>query len=186
MKFEFQPLTSERFSDFEQLFGARGACEGCWCMYWRLHRKEYEKGRGDLNHEAMKQLVEEGTIPGILAYADGEPVGWCSLGPRKDYIRFETSRLFKPIDDKEVWSIVCFFVQRDWRGKGVQTQLLQYAVEYCRSRKVKILEGYPHVPSKEKMPDAFAWTGIAKAFLKAGFQEVAQPSKTRRIMRCYL
>lgn len=85
--FYWKPLTPETWPDFENLFGPRGACGGCWCMLWRLKNKEYEAAKGEGNRSAMKALVEAGTSPGIIAYQSGEPVGWASVGPRADFIR---------------------------------------------------------------------------------------------------
>jgi len=180
--FEFHPLVAERWPDLERLFGPRGACGGCWCMYWRLPRREYEAIRGEGARVALKGLVESGAAPGILAYADGAPIGWCSLGPRETYPVLESSRILKRVDEQPVWSIVCFFVARVWRRKGVTVRLLQAAVDYAREHGAKIIEGYPVEP-KDLRPDAFVYTGIASAFRKAGFVEVARRSDTRPIMR---
>jgi hypothetical protein len=81
----FHPLTPEHWSDFEKLFGPRGACGGCWCMYWRLSRSQFEDQHGELNRRNMKALVDSGIIPGILAYAGEEPIGWCSIAPREEF-----------------------------------------------------------------------------------------------------
>ncbi len=84
-KFNFYPVTKENWKDFENLFGEKGACAGCWCMYWRLRRKEYDSLRGAGTKKKMKSLVNNGTIPGILAYDNDKPVGWCSVAPREDF-----------------------------------------------------------------------------------------------------
>ena len=98
--FTFHPLTQDRWDDFEILFGEKGACGGCWCMWWRLKLSDFEKQKGEGNQEAMKSLVTSGTIPGILAYDHKDPVGWCSVGPREQFSRLERSRILKRIDDK--------------------------------------------------------------------------------------
>lgn len=89
----FHPLTPDRWSDFEKLFGPRGACGGCWCMYWRLTRSQYEEQHGELNRRNMKALVDSGNIPGILAYTGSEPVGWCSVAPREEFSTLARSRV---------------------------------------------------------------------------------------------
>src|SRR5215470_11672322 len=113
------PLTPDRWDDFETLFGARGACGGCWCMLWRLSRSEFEQNKGEGNREAMKQLVEADELPGLLGYLDDEPVGWCAVAPRESYPALERSRILKKIDDTPVWSISCLFVHKNHRKKGV-------------------------------------------------------------------
>ena len=74
---ELHPLTHDRWPHFEVLFGERGACSGCWCMWWRLKRSEFEKQKGQKNKEPMRQIVESGDIPGILTYYDNQPTAWC-------------------------------------------------------------------------------------------------------------
>lgn len=180
---EFYPLTPERWTDLEKLFGKQGACGGCWCMWWRLKRSEFEKQKGEGTRRALKRIVESGEIPGLLAYANGQAVAWCSVAPRETYPVLERSRTLKRVDDKPVWSIVCFFVAKPFRRKGITGKLLGAAIEYVRKQGGKIVEGYPVEPKKEKIPDTFAYTGLAPTFLKAGFVEVLRRSEKRPIMR---
>ena len=79
LKLIFHPVTKKRWADFETLFGERGACGGCWCMLWRLNRKEFENQKGAGNRKAMKAIIEAGHIPGILAFFKKQPVAWCSV-----------------------------------------------------------------------------------------------------------
>lgn len=181
--YNFYPVTRDRWKDLEKLFGENGACAGCWCMYWRLKASVWEKQKGDLNKKAMNKIINSGLIPGLLAYADNEPVGWCSVAPREEFARLDISRILKPIDEKAVWSVVCFFIHKNFRNLGISVQLLKAAKKYVKERGGRILEGYPVEPKKDKMPDAFAWTGLARSFLQAGFKEVARRSETRPIMR---
>jgi len=178
-----RPLTPKNWPDLEKLFGPKGACAGCWCMYWRLRRSVWEKQKGEKNRRALQKIVESGDPTGVLAYDGDKPVGWCAVAPRQDFVVLENSRILKPVDDQPVWSLPCFFVAKEYRRKGVNAQLLQGAVEYAKKCGAKIVEGYPHDPKSGKMADAFAWTGFASAFEKAGFKEVARRSKTRPMMR---
>lgn len=186
-KIEVHPLTPDRWPDFERLFGANGACGGCWCMLWRLPRREFDAGKGAGNRRAMKKIVDGDRVPGLLAYRGDEVAGWCAVAPRADYPALARSRLFKPIDGdaaaSPVWSVSCLFVARGHRGTGVSVALLKAAVRHARARGARVVEGYPQEPKGGRMADAFAWTGIASAFRKAGFREVARPSPTRPLMR---
>jgi hypothetical protein len=175
-KLEFHPLTPERWRDFENLFGERGACGGCWCMWSRLSRSQYETQKGARNKRAMKKLVDGGRAPGIIAYQNGQPIGWCSVAPRQEFLRLERSRILKPVDEQPVWSVVCFFVAKEYRGGGLS------AIDFVRERGGRIVEGYPVEPQKQQ-PDAFMWMGLAAAFVKAGFKECARRSATRPVMR---
>jgi len=179
----YRPLTPERWDDFERLFGARGACGGCWCMWWRLKRSAYERSKGEGNRQAMKTIVSGGEVPGLLAYRGSAPVAWCSLGPRERFPVLDRSRTLKRVDDTPVWSVVCFFVAREMRGQGVTAALLRAAVDFARKNGCRMLEAYPVAPLKGRMPSAFAWTGFLSTFQQAGFQEVARRSATRPALR---
>lgn len=181
--FTFAPATAERWPDVERLFGARGACGGCWCMAWRLARGAFEAGKGDANKRALAKLVASANAPGVLAYSGGEAVGWCALAPRASYPVLARSRVLAPVDDKSVWSISCLFVAKAHRNRGLSTKLLRAAAEFARSRGARVVEGYPVETPKGRLPDPFVWTGIPSAFEKAGFTEVARRSPTRPIMR---
>jgi len=156
-----RPLTPARWKDLEALFGERGACGGCWCMFWRL---------------------QKGKPPGLIAYEGRTPIGWCAVAPRAQYPALARSRILQPVDGEPVWSVSCLFVARPYRKRGVSTRLLEAAADYARRRGGRIVEGYPVEP-RGKVADAFVWTGLASAFRQAGFKEVARRSKTRPIMR---
>lgn len=178
------PLTPDRWADFETLFGDRGACGGCWCMLWRKPRAAFEADKGAGNKADMRALVAGGAEPGLLAYRDGRPVGWCAVAPRADYPALARSRLFRPTDgDPAVWAVSCLFVAAGCRRQGVSVALLKAAVRFARGRGGAVVEGYPVEPAADPMPAAFAWTGLAAAFLRAGFREHRRASPTRPVMR---
>ena len=181
---EFHPLTPDRWRDLETLFGSVGGCGGCWCMVWRLTTSEWKRGKGAANKAALHRIVASGAAPGVLAYADGVPVGWCAVAPREEYSYLARARVLKPIDDTPVWSVSCLFVARPFRRSGVSVQLLRAAVAFAGRHGATVVEGYPVEAKSASMPDVFAWTGVASAFLAAGFHEAARQSPTRPIMRC--
>jgi GNAT superfamily N-acetyltransferase len=183
LSLKFQPLTPERWRDLEALFGERGACGGCWCMSWRLRRSQYETQKGPGNKATFKTIVAAGPAPGVIAYSDSTPVGWCAVAPREVHQRLENSRVLARVDEQPVWSVTCFFVARPFRRAGVSVLLLKAAVAHAAQSGAKIVEGYPVEPKKDPMPDVFAFTGMGSAFRKAGFKEVARRSPTRPIMR---
>jgi len=179
----FHPLTPERWTDFEQLFGPHGALGGCWCMWWRCKRSEFEQKQGEGNHQAMQVIVQSGQVPGILAYQEGKPVGWCSVAPRQQYGSLNRSRVLKPVDDAPVWSLVCLFVAKGFQGQGIGLALIRGAIDYVRKQGGEVVEAYPTVPRIEAMPAMHAFMGTPAMFQKADFVEVARPSQAKMIMR---
>jgi len=179
----FRPVTPSRWKDLETLFGKHGACAGCWCMWWRLPRSEFNAKRGAGTKRALKKLVVDGKVPGMLAYVDGVPAAWCSIAPRRQFTALANSRVMAPVDDAPVWSVVCFFVARRFRRMGLTSKLLAAATEYAHKRGAHIVEGYPNDARGKVSPDPWVFTGLVSAFEQAGFTEVARRSPTRPIMR---
>lgn len=182
----YKSVTKKQWPDFERLFGEKGGCAGCWCMYWRLGHSVFESQKGEANKKAMKAVVDSGKVAGIIAYDGKVPVGWCSIGKRESFPRLANSRILKPVDDKAVWSIVCLFVERSYRRHGWSVKLLKAAIDYAAKNRAAIVEGYPTEVREGKAADAFVWTGLASAFKEAGFKEVARRSEMRPIMRYFL
>ena len=182
-RLEFHPVAPERWPDFEKLFGPRGAVAGCWCMWFRLKRSEFDEKKGAGTQRMMKKLVNAGDAPGILAYDGDEPVGWCSIAPRSEFDSLNRSRTLKPVDEQPVWSIVCFFIAKGYRRSGMTRKLIEAAVEYAKAQDAKIIEAYPIEPKKDDVPVFYAYTGFASTFRKLGFKEVLRRSESRPIMR---
>lgn len=182
MPYTFKPVTPGRWNDFETLFGARGACGGCWCMTWRATRVEFDRNKGEGNRRAIKKIIERGPAPGVLAYDGKQPVGWCSVAPRTEFVRLQSSRTMKPIDDTPVWSITCLFVAKEHRNRGLSVALIRAAAELARKQGATVVEAYPYDPGRD-LPPPFVWTGLLNAYLAAGFEIVKRPSKTRAIVR---
>lgn len=127
-----------------------------------------------------------GQKPGIMAYADGKPIGWCAIGPREAYASLERSNVLKRVDDLPVWSVTCFYIARGHRRQGLAGQLLKASIRLARQHGVKIVEGYPIDSGGEKKNSVSVFTGLASTFIDAGFVEVERRSPTRPIMRYFL
>ncbi|NOT31781.1 MAG: GNAT family N-acetyltransferase [Planctomycetes bacterium] len=180
---EVRPLRVSDWARLEELFGARGACGGCWCMAWRLGRKDWEQGRGEENRRALKRLVERGAASGVLALANGHALGWCSVAPRADFVALATKRSLATDWDERTWSVTCFFVTKEWRKRGLGKRMLEEAVTLARRRGATRVEGYPAVPPKAggELPGAFAWTGLPQVFERCGFERLAKTPGKRPI-----
>jgi GNAT superfamily N-acetyltransferase len=178
----WKPVTAAAWKDLAGLFGPRGACGGCWCMWWRLSRRDFARLKGDGTRRMLKRLVDRGPAPGILLYDGDRPVGWCCVGPREDFPLLERSRVLARIDAEPVWSIVCFYVARDHRRRGLTRRLIAAAVAHARNQGARIVEAYPTNAGTDQ-PDAFVYTGLVSAFTANAFVEAARRSKRRPIVR---
>ena len=156
----------------EKLFGANGACGGCWCIYWRVREGEsWEAIKGKTAKARMKKGVADGSIRAVLAFEGREPVGWCTFGPRLDFPRLERARSLRCDDAGEVWSLPCFFVRAGHRGKGVGGAMLASALKEMKRLGARTAEGYPSKPGKDgKYISSFSWTGTMRLFEKRGFK----------------
>lgn len=185
-KINFEPLDRSNWGKFVQLFGEKGACGNCWCMYYRLSKADFNKGKANGgNRDAMKELVMQGRPTGILGFYEEQPIAWCAFAPREDYIKLERSRVHKRIDQLPVWSITCFFVDKGFRRHGVSVALLKGVIGYAKGKGIKVIEAYPAIPTKERLPDSFVWVGLYSAFEKAGFEIADRTSLNRPMVRYY-
>jgi GNAT superfamily N-acetyltransferase len=182
---DFNPVTPNRWADLETLFSEHGIQNGCWCMYWRIPRKECQHNYGEGNKRFLKQIVQSGKVPGILAYHKGKPAGWCSVAPREDFPVVLRSPTLKPIDNLPVWSIVCFFVSKPYRNSGLTHLLLKAAIEYAKEHGARIIEAYP-IDIHAKYIEYERYSGLTTTYEKEGFKEYLRRSERRPIMRYYI
>ena len=182
-----EPLSKKNWGKFIELFGVKGACGNCWCMYYRLSKSDFQEGKIDEgNKNAMKELVWNNQPAGLMALYEGRAIAWCAFAPREDFSKLGRSRVHKRIDDKAVWSIPCFFIHKDFRRQGVSVKLLKGVIQYAKENRIKIVEAYPTIPTKDILPDTFAWIGLYKSFERAGFEILDRTSKNRPMVRYYL
>ena len=177
------PLTADRFDHLATLFGDRGAFGGCWCMWFRKPNAAWVTSVGAVNRRDLEALTEVGRVPGLLAYVDDVPVGWVSVAPRSEYTRISgvpaTASDDVPAD--EVWSVVCFYIDRRHRGTGIGKALLAEAVRYAAAHGAKMVEGYPAPPKDRPTADENVYTGVVSMFEAAGFQEVGRFARWKAV-----
>lgn len=177
------PLTSGRWPDLAALFNTSATPRACWCMWFRESTGAYRANAGDANKRAFQRVVKTSAAPpGVIAYVDGQPAGWCAVAPREAYPRLQRSRTTKPIDDQPVWSVTCFFIASKVRRSGLGHALLRGAVGLAATHGARIVEGYPLMPGRMLRSDE-AYVGVSSLFEKAGFTVAARPSERRAIMR---
>jgi GNAT superfamily N-acetyltransferase len=186
-RLDIKPLTPRRFHDLETLFSGPGGSQvrGCWCMFYRRSgRSEVPEGMSGSAHAkcSLKSIVDAGTAPGLIGYRDGEPVAWVSLGPRGDFARLRRSPVMKPVDEKPVWSVVCFYTAKRLRGNGIAAAMLAGAIDFARRRGARWLEAYP-IDRGQRSADESLWFGCKSMYDRAGFAEVARRRPARPVMR---
>jgi GNAT superfamily N-acetyltransferase len=187
---EVRPVTADRWEELAALFGPSGAFSNCWCTWWRQTSAEFGRGiedHGAGNRSLMHEIVEAGSEPGLLAYRDGRPIGWVSVAPRPQFGRLLRSRRIGPAPeeaaDGAVWSVVCFWIPRAERGKGVASDLLKGAISHARERGARQLEAYPVDTSSGRHPAANLFTGTLAMFRREGFVEVDRPRGAQLVVR---
>ena len=166
--------TPERWPDVVALAGQNGFYSGCWCTWWQTASKEWDGLGTRRRRERLRRSVAAGDVPGLLAYRDGEPVGWVRVGPREGHPRMQRSPKLKPVDDAPAWVVSCFVVRRDARRQGVAAALLDAAVRHARDHGADLVEGVPVDVRSPSARSADLFTGTIGMFESAGFTEVAR------------
>ena len=175
----FLPVTGERLPDLEEFSNCHGKFRYCSCMRWRLTSSAFRRSTKEDRVAALEELVRTGTPVGILAYSGMTPVGWCSVAPRESYAALERSRVMPRVDDTLVWSVVCLFVDRHFRRKGLTGRLLKAAVDYARGQGAPAVEGYPVAPDAP----SYRYMGTPETYRRAGFVDVTPVGQKRLVMR---
>jgi GNAT superfamily N-acetyltransferase len=171
MSWATHPVTPDRFEDFADVINKNRRANHCWCLSHRLQPREVAELGGGSREQAMRRLCQREHPPGVITYRDGEPVGWCSIGPRAEIPRLAGSRLMRPVDDVPVWSIICVIVRAGHRGQGVTAPLLTGAVAYAAANGAPAVEAYP-VDPPERIDLAMGFVGTKSMFDRAGFHVV--------------
>lgn len=189
MRFTTKPLTAATWPDLESIFEARGCsvARNCWCMYYRKTGSSPgpAKETARRNKAGLKALADARQQVGLIGYRDGAPVGWVSFAPREDFARLARSQVMGPVDERPVWSIICFVVPSEYRKQGVAKQMLDAAVAFCRRKKVRLVEAYP-VDKPGRTADSNLWFGTKSMFDAAGFEEVARRKPERPVVRLHV
>lgn len=179
MQIEVRTLTPELWPHLTDVFGSKGACGGCWCMYWRIGGA-YRKQSSRSNKTAFHRVVKKGPPPGLLAFKGNLAVGWCQLTPREALPWLNRTWRLKPVDRMPVWCISCFYIRKGYRKQGITSALIQAAVKEARKAGAPALEAYPL--DGDLSPSA-SGTGYASTFARAGFRVIARRTPPRPIMR---
>jgi GNAT superfamily N-acetyltransferase len=173
MTIEVFPATADRFDDVAIMLGPKNPSSSvCWCLSHRLDSKTDRQLVGPARGEYVRTLCGRDQGPGVLAYDDGEVVGWAAVAPRAE-LPFARSRKIPHVDELAVWSAWCIRVRPGHRGKGISHPLLAGAVDYARSQGAPAVEGYPADNGDAKVDSTMAYVGTRRLFEQAGFTHAA-------------
>lgn len=178
----YRAVTRESLPDLATFSGCHGKFGYCSCMRWRMKSADYSKSTKEARSEKLMRMVRDGIPVGVLAYSGETPIGWCSIAPRATYEGLERYKALPRIDTAEVWSVVCFFVDRNFRRKKVTHGLLRAAVDYARSAGALIVEGYPVNP----VSNLYTYMGAPSIFEALGFRDVTPRGQARKVMRLHV
>lgn len=180
---EFHPATAERWHDLVGLFGERGAYNGCWCMWFRKVNADWVGSGNAGNRRDLEALVDADRHPGILAYVGSRAVGWVSVAPRAEFTRI-SGQAATVIDEPprdDVWSVVCFYIDREHRSQGIGRALLAEAVRFAGAHGARVVEAYPIELHEGRVPVSEAYTGVVSMYRDAGFREVGRFARWRAV-----
>lgn len=182
---EVHPATDDRFDDVALILAPKNPdAPACWCLSYRISNQEQRALTGRERPARLRRYAEEGQPPGVIAYVDDEPAGWCSVGPRSSHHRLMHSRTIPTVDDVPVWSVICMVIRPAFRRQGLARHLLHGAIDYARAQGAPALEAYPIDPEGGRISSAFAYVGTTELFESVGFERViATDSKSGRMTR---
>lgn len=172
----FSPVTRANRADFEALFGASGGPKFCWCMVWRATAEEGRGTPGAVRRDQMLRRIDEAVPVGVLAYAEGSPIGWVSIAPKNTYRRLGGP---PPGPDETIWALACMFITRKFRGQGLAHRLIAAAIDEARRQRASAVEAYPVAPDAP----SYRFMGFVPAFERAGFEHAGMVGTRRHRMR---
>jgi GNAT superfamily N-acetyltransferase len=175
---ECRPVGAESWNDVVALFGDNGAYSNCWCTWFLVTSRAFEAAAPHERRRTLEDRIRSGRPSGLLAYRDGQPVGWCAIGPREDYDRLMSprARSYRSVDDRPTWAVTCFYIPRELRGQGIATALLDAAVAYARQERAGAIDAHPVDLADDAKPSSSLYPGTRDMFLRAGFTEIARHS----------
>lgn len=184
-----EPATADRFDDAERALSGGGDGHSCQCQWWTITNAEFQRRSQTERRDLLRDELESAAPPpALIAYSDGEAVGWVRVGPRTSQVRIGRTREIiahtpLPLDDAGVWAVTCFVVRREHRREGLNARLLATAVDFAREHGARVLEAYPIDPAAGTKSSNELYRGVLSVFEAAGFREVARPRPDRAIVQ---
>jgi GNAT superfamily N-acetyltransferase len=169
-----RPATAERWPDVVAIMGGSGGDRGCWCQYYRWSSSDFARLGAGGGRAALRRQVEVAPSPGLIAYLKGTPVGWVGVGVRDHMERLVRSRTIPRIDDRPVWSILCFLVRPGYRRRGVTRALIEGVLAAARAAGAPGVEAYPIDADGRRLDPTLSYVGFTATFERAGFRRVLE------------
>ncbi|MET0673162.1 MAG: GNAT family N-acetyltransferase [Microbacterium pygmaeum] len=181
------PATADRFDDAEYALTGGGDGASCQCQWWMMPNAEFQALSTEERRERLQDEIGQAPPPALIAYVDGVAAGWVRVGPRSTQPRLARTQAIAPgmqgeFEDSDVWAITCFVTRREYRGQGVQGELLDAAISFAREHGARSIEGYPIDTSTGKHPSNDLYHGVLSTFERHGFREVARPKPDRVVV----
>jgi GNAT superfamily N-acetyltransferase len=184
------PANEAPWEDLEAVLGPT-RCHGgaCYCQRFKISWGQWAATSDAERADRLYAQTRGEPTTGLVAYLDGQPVGWCSVEPRTAYPNLRTSRVVWPgrhedKADDSVWVVACLIVRVEFRRRGISGELAAAAVDFARARGARALEAYAMITEPGR---TITWgelhVGSVGIFADAGFVEVSRPSKRRVVMR---
>ncbi|RHX84295.1 GNAT family N-acetyltransferase [Leptospira stimsonii] len=170
---KIKPVTKSNWDDFEVLFESRGLLNNCWCMAWRMTKEELKCNNAKCRKEYIRERIFSNIPIGLLAYSNTEAIAWCSVAPRETFQRLGGDESLE-----NVWSIACFYIEKEFRDKGLLNLLIEEAMNYAKKKGAKYMEAYPVNPDSP----SYRYMGFVKTFEKLGFNYIKKAGKRRYVM----
>jgi len=181
-----QPVTDKRLDDLGHLFMTDDVASRCWCMWFIIPVKDFHEAGGEGNRARFVDLATKSDHPmGLIAYQDGEPVGWVAVGQWSRYVRALKTPTYRGGETKEgssTWLSPCFFVRDEARGSGLTQAMLAAAVQFADENGAKAIEGFPY-SGKKRRSGGDIQVSFQSVFEACGFKVVRTPSSSRVVMR---
>lgn len=183
---ETKLVTPDLLDDLNSLFCTDKTAEKCHCMWYIISVKAFHAGGAEENRTQLKHLAYSQETPiGILAYEDGQPIGWCAVGPHERYARAVKTPTYRTKAEDpltNVWLVPCFYIHPSARGKAISKLLLETAVELARTHKADAIDGFPFTSTKRRSGGTIH-VGFEPTFSACGFEPLRRPSDSRVVMR---
>lgn len=181
------PATADRFGDAQHALTGGGDGASCQCQWWMMPNSRFQSTPRDELRDLLHEETRREVPPALIAYVDGEAAGWVRVGPRVRQVRLARTRALAPImqgdpEDPDIWAISCFVVRKEYRGQGLNSELIDAAIAFARENGAHTVEGYPYDPSAGKQSSNQLYPGILSVFEAAGFSEVGRPKPDRAVM----